>query len=309
MRIRLHAADRDPIWLMGDPGKDPRKFSVADQFSWSLSRGQQAQTGSDWETAVFADRKNQRVTLTVTGHYTFDSFAEKMDYLAKLMHTDPVQQLHRWAGDVWVRVDAAGGGDFSEYCLAAAVLSLEGVDTGTETKLTLTYRIQAGGISATGAGAFRLASFFCYTSYAAAEITATAAELDAAIVALGIPYTGGAIEFMRTNSAGLLQVKSFGLAGYGVGGIAPPMWVWLNHIRVAWEGDYGADSGVEQVTLGGQPGLRVWSGNEGGDAYVAINFHGGLGMTTWREMTGGFGGLIKPLRGTGGSVLVADIGG
>jgi hypothetical protein len=171
--LRLEAADREPFWLMGDPGKDRRRFSGAQRPSWNLGRGQQGQSGSEWETMQFTDRKNQQVTLTADAYYTFDSYLAKMDYLARLMHTDPAQQLHRWEGDVWVRVYEVDGASFNEYCMPRAVVSLAGVDAGTETKMTLSYRIQAGGISATGGGAFRLASFFGYTTFAPAQLTPT----------------------------------------------------------------------------------------------------------------------------------------
>lgn len=303
--LRLEAADREPFWLNGDPAKDPRKFSGVLNPTWNLGRGQQGQSGTEWETMQFKDRKNQQVSVTGGAYYTFESYIEKMDYVARLMHVDPAQQLHRWEGDVWVRVYEVDGGAFTEYCMPRAVISLAGVDVGTETKMTLTYRVQAGGISATGGGAFRLASFFAYTEYAPARLTPTGDQMDAQITSLGIAYGTGAIEIQRTDASGILQVMSWPLAGYASSGLGWPIGSAFATMAAQWATEFG--SGLTALTDPWR--LDIQSGNTGAEAYVAINFFVNGGLYPWAENEGGFGGLIKPLRGEGGVVLVGDIGG
>lgn len=298
-RVRLQATGRSAFWLLGDPGQPFRECPPANA-RWQIQRNQQSQGGSEWETMDFKDRKNQRVSCTLSSHITFDSNKERMDYMARLMHVDPAQQLHRWEGDVWLRDDEPGG--YTEYCMPRAVISLDGISVSGEVKLLLTYRIQAGGISEIGGGAFVLSRLSVWSRYGPAEVE-TGADLNAFInTTLG--YGGGYLQITRTNASNILQGGSWALAGYGSPGYPTPIEPYFASIKSSWDG-LGIGGGLE--LLSGPTRLRVTSLDEGELAYASIQVLSG-GLFVYKQASGGLSGLISPVI-VDGKALVTDIGG
>lgn len=151
MRIRLEASDRLPFWIIGDPARPEREVvnGVASDSqtlneSIQISRNQQAVPGAEWEVKSFRDRGNQSVTVEATGHRLFSTQAERQAFIESLCPLDPDAELHRWQGDVWLRITMPGG-TFRESLLPDAVCSLTGTAIEGAVSLRLTYRIQAGG--------------------------------------------------------------------------------------------------------------------------------------------------------------------
>ncbi len=151
MRIRLEASGRLPFWIIGDPAAPERdvtdgvpSYSQAINESIQISRNQQTVPGTEWEAKRFRDRGNQSVTIEATGHRIFTSYTERQEYIESLCPLDPDDELHRWQGDIWVRVNETGG-VFRDSLLPDAVIALTGTKIEGATGLYLTYRIQAGG--------------------------------------------------------------------------------------------------------------------------------------------------------------------
>lgn len=154
MRIRLEASDRLPFWIIGDPALPEREVtdgiassSQALNESIQITRNQQTVPGTEWEVKRFRDRGNQSVTIEATGHRLFTTYTEREEFIESLCPLDPADELHRWQGDVWIRVTEAGG-VFRDSLLPDAVIALTGTRIEGAVSLHLTYRIQAGGFDA-----------------------------------------------------------------------------------------------------------------------------------------------------------------
>ena len=145
MRIRLHASDRLPFWIIGDPALNERtEASQSLEDRVQITRNQQPVTGAEWEVKTFYDRQNGSVVYEVTGRREFASDWARHEYLMSLAPTDLAEEAHRWEGDVYVRFPNADS-TFNESKLPDAVISLAGQVLDGAVGLRLTYRIQAGG--------------------------------------------------------------------------------------------------------------------------------------------------------------------
>ena len=152
MRIRLETADRLPYWLVGDPGLSDRvEASSALAEGLQITRNQQIVSGSDWETVLGVDRGNQRVVLTATTRREFDSEEARLSFITSLAALDPVNQLHRWSGDVYARIDT-GEATFVEYAMPRSVVALTALTLEAMIGLKLTYQITAGGFGESAGG-------------------------------------------------------------------------------------------------------------------------------------------------------------
>lgn len=153
MRIRIESEDTLPHWLIGDPARPERDVedglhadSQTLRQAPQITRNQQAMTGAEWEARRFFDRGNKGVAWEFENRRCFSSEIELMDFIQTLAPVEDADQLHVWAGDVWLRsVADASDGTFKEYKLPDAVVSLVGTQQEGKVGLRLTYRIQAGG--------------------------------------------------------------------------------------------------------------------------------------------------------------------
>lgn len=152
MRIRLETSDRPAFWLVGDPGLSARmEASSALTEGLQVTRNQQIVAGSDWESILGVDRGNQRVVLTSTTRREFDSEQARMIFITALAAVDSARQLHRWAGNVFVRIDTSPVA-FDEYNLPDSVVALTALVMEGAVGLKLTYQITAGGFGDASGG-------------------------------------------------------------------------------------------------------------------------------------------------------------
>lgn len=148
MRLRLENTGEVPFWFVGDPTKNERtEMSLALDESFGFQRNQQSVAGAEWESQKHFDRKNQRFTVSATVHYEFADDWARMDFLARLMSLDPTERLHKWQGQVWLRVDKQGTTEFREWRLADAIITLNApVPRGT-VGLDLRYTVTCKGFA------------------------------------------------------------------------------------------------------------------------------------------------------------------
>lgn len=148
MRLRLVATDRDPFWIVGDPALSVRgEMSLALNERIQITRNQQAVTGAEWEGQLHQDRKNQRVVVSANVRYEFTSGWEQMDFIARLASITEAEQLHRWEGEVWLRLDKPGTTEFKEWRLAEAVIGIAGTELDGEIGLRISYTVSFGGFT------------------------------------------------------------------------------------------------------------------------------------------------------------------
>lgn len=112
-----------------------------------VTRNQQAVTGAEWESQIHHDRKNQRVVLSANVRREFASEWERMDFLSQLASLEPDEQLHRWAGDVWLRLDGTTAATYREWLLEDAVVGIAGTELDGAIGLRIAYTVSCGGFS------------------------------------------------------------------------------------------------------------------------------------------------------------------
>lgn len=148
MKLRLDAPSKAPFWFVGDPAVNVRDFAEAMNLVVRLQRNQQPVPGAGQDSSDFYDRGNQRLAFEASTAKICGTVIERMDEFAKLAALAPGDQPHAWAGDVWARVETAG--EFAEYRLPEALISLAGVEFEGAVGLRLRYLVQAGGIDYSG---------------------------------------------------------------------------------------------------------------------------------------------------------------
>ena len=153
MRLRLEAAGEVPFWFIGDPLKNERtEMSLALDESLQYQRNQQSVQGTEWKTQKHYDRKNQRFTVSATVNYKFESDWERMDFTAALANVDPALQPHKWAGNVWLRIDKPGTNEFREWQLVDAVINLTAWVPKGAVGLDLRYTVTCKGFGSAQTG-------------------------------------------------------------------------------------------------------------------------------------------------------------
>lgn len=131
-------------WLTGAPDEVPRRISPALTESPSFPRAQQTAQGSDWAMVIVYDRGNQAVLDEFNVSIAFSSDMERQAFQAKLAPIDPEDALHPWEGDIIKRIEE--GGEWREWTIPEAALSLAGVDPHGVIGLRLRYRVRGPGI-------------------------------------------------------------------------------------------------------------------------------------------------------------------
>lgn len=145
MRLLLNTPDRSPYWLVGDPALNDRtQQSGSLNDTIQLTRNQLIVAGSDWETVLAEDRGSQRVVITATTRREFENEIQRMDFVSSLGSKDPALQLHRWQGDVTVRIEGANG-LYKDYTLPGAQIGLSAISPIGAVDLRLTYTVTCGG--------------------------------------------------------------------------------------------------------------------------------------------------------------------
>lgn len=153
MRLRLEASGEVPFWFVGDPTKNERtEMSLALDESFQYQRNQQSVSGVEWEAQKHYDRKNQRFSVAATVNYKFESDWERMDFFAKVAALDPADRLHKWEGQVWLRIDKAGTTEFREWQLADAIIGINATVPKGGISLDLRYTVTCKGFSSAQEG-------------------------------------------------------------------------------------------------------------------------------------------------------------
>ncbi|GEP46173.1 hypothetical protein [Brevifollis gellanilyticus] len=202
MRLRLAATDRDPFWIIGDPALSARgEMSLALNERIQVTRNQQSVTGAEWDTQVHMDRKNQRVQLSANVRREFASEWERMDFMARLARLEPDEQLHRWAGDVWLRLDGADGATFSEWLLEDAVVAVAGTELDGAIGLRMAYTVSCGGFSGVSHLGTSMQFLLQGSTPAALGMMMSISELDALMAAATTPATDFFMIFVTVEYA------------------------------------------------------------------------------------------------------------
>jgi len=153
MRLRLEASGEVPFWFVGDPTKNERtEMSLALDESFQYQRNQQSVSGVEWEAQKHYDRKNQRFSVAATVNYKFESDWERMDFFAKVAALDPADRLHKWEGQVWLRIDKAGTTEFREWQLADAIIGINATVPKGGISLDLRYTVTCKGFGSAQEG-------------------------------------------------------------------------------------------------------------------------------------------------------------
>lgn len=153
MRLRLHAPDRLPFWIVGDPTHNERtEGSSALEMKAQISRDQSPVGGAAWDVKKFIDRGNGSVSYDLTARREFATEIERQDFIASLRPVIEADSLHGWSGDAYLRLTVPGSStdEFKEWHLPGAVLALTGNTIHGACGLLLNYRLTAGGFNLAG---------------------------------------------------------------------------------------------------------------------------------------------------------------